>query len=72
MGMAKVNLGTLIRTRYVDYTARVIEEGEHKGHPWRVCSEARDRIKKEIREIIDVVGSDLGGDPIDGLVSGAE
>jgi ketose-bisphosphate aldolase len=57
MGMAKVNLGTLIRTRYVEYTAAVIEEGEHKGHPWRVCSEARQRIKKEIREIIDIVGS---------------
>ncbi|MCP5116104.1 MAG: class II fructose-bisphosphate aldolase [bacterium] len=56
-GMAKVNLGTLIRTRYVEYTADVIQEGEHTGHPWRVCSEVKERIKKEIREIIDIVGS---------------
>ena len=57
MGMAKVNLGTLIRTRYVELTAEVIAEDQHKGHPWRVCAEVKERIKTEIREYIDIVGS---------------
>lgn len=57
MGMAKVNLGTLIRTRYVEYTGAVIAEDEHKDHPWRVCAEVKERIKEEIREIIEIVGS---------------
>ena len=57
MGMAKVNLGTLIRTRYVEYTAAVIGESNHQGHPWRVAREVKERIKKEIREIIEIVGS---------------
>lgn len=56
-GMAKVNLGTLIRTRFVEDTAEVIAEGEHQGHPWRVSREVKERIKRHIREIIDIVGS---------------
>src|SRR3954468_12887374 len=32
MGMAKANLGTLIRTRAVEYTTQVIAEGKHQNH----------------------------------------
>ena len=57
MGMAKVNLGTLIRTRYVEYTAEVIAEGKHQNHPWRVSQEVCERIKPHVRHIIRITGS---------------
>ncbi len=56
-GMAKVNLGTLIRTRFVEYTADVIAEGEHQNHPWCVAAEVHERIKPHIEHILEVTGS---------------
>ena len=57
LGMAKVNLGTLVRARYVQYTADVIAEGEHQNHPWRVCRAAKDRLKEDVRHVVEVTGS---------------
>jgi ketose-bisphosphate aldolase len=57
MGMAKVNLGTLLRTRCVEYTAEVIKEGKHQNHPWRVGQAVKDRLKPHIRHILQVAGS---------------
>jgi ketose-bisphosphate aldolase len=57
LGMAKVNLGTLIRTRYVEYTAEVIAEGKHQNHPWRVCQAVKDRIKEDVRYIVRLTNS---------------
>ena len=57
LGMAKVNLGTLIRTRLVEYTHDVIAEDQHQNHPWRVSAAVIDRIKTHIRHIIEVIGS---------------
>ena len=36
MGMAKMNLGTLLRTRCVEFTTAVLAEGKgvHQNHPW--------------------------------------
>ena len=57
LGMAKVNLGTLLRTRLVQYTRDVIDEGQHQNHPWRVGAEVIHRIKPHMRHIIEVIGS---------------
>lgn len=57
MGMAKANLGTLIRTRFVEHTATVIAEGKHMNHPWRVGMAAKDLLKPDIRHILNVTGS---------------
>jgi ketose-bisphosphate aldolase len=57
MGMAKANLGTLIRTRCVQYTAEVIAEGKHQDHPWRVGQMVKDRLKPHIRHILEATGS---------------
>jgi len=57
MGMAKANLGTLIRTRCVEYTAQVIAEAKHANHPWRVGLAVKNRLKPHIREILEVTGS---------------
>jgi ketose-bisphosphate aldolase len=63
MGMAKANLGTLIRTRCVEHMRDVIAENEHKNHPWRVGMAVKDRLKPDIRHILTITGSaGRGGD----------
>lgn len=57
MGMAKANLGTLIRTRWVEHTAKVIADNQHKNHPWRVGQAVKDLLKTDIRHILRVAGS---------------
>jgi len=57
MGMAKANLGTLIRTRWVEHTAAVIAERKHNNHPWRVGLAVKDRLKPDIRHILQITGS---------------
>ena len=54
---AKANLGTLIRTRCVEYTAEVIKEGKHANHPWRVGQAVKDRLKPHVRHILSTAGS---------------
>jgi ketose-bisphosphate aldolase len=57
MGMAKANLGTLIRTRCAEFTAEVIAEGKHQNHPWRVGLAVKDRLKPLIKQMLQVIGS---------------
>ena len=57
MGMAKANLGTLIRTRCVEFTVQVIAENKHANHPWRVGEAVKDRLKPDIKHILRVAGS---------------
>jgi fructose/tagatose bisphosphate aldolase len=57
MGMAKANLGTLIRTRWVEHAAAVIKENEHKNHPWRVGLAVKDRLKSDIRHMLQITSS---------------
>lgn len=56
-GMAKANLGTLIRTRCVEFTAQVIAENQHANHPWRVGLAVKDRLKPDVKHILRVAGS---------------
>jgi ketose-bisphosphate aldolase len=57
MGMAKANLGTLIRTRWVEFAAQVIAENKHANHPWRVGEAVKERLKPDIKHILRVAGS---------------
>ena len=59
MGMAKINLGTLLRTRCVEFTADALAEGKdaHKNHPWRVGQAVKDKLKPLVRHALDVSGS---------------
>jgi ketose-bisphosphate aldolase len=57
LGMAKANLGTLIRTRWVEHTAAVIAENQHKNHPWRIGQAVKDRLKPDIRHMLRITGS---------------
>jgi ketose-bisphosphate aldolase len=57
MGMAKVNLGTLLRARCVEYTAQVIAENRHNGHSWKVGIAVQELLKPHIRHILRCTGS---------------
>jgi ketose-bisphosphate aldolase len=57
MGMAKANLGTLIRTRCVEFMRDVIAEGRHQNHPWRVGQAVKDRLKPLIADMLRLTGS---------------
>jgi ketose-bisphosphate aldolase len=57
MGMAKANLGTLIRTRWVEFTAEAIAESKHQNHPWRVGLAVKDRIKPLVKDMLRLIGS---------------
>jgi ketose-bisphosphate aldolase len=57
MGMAKANLGTLIRTRWVEFAGQVIAENKHANHLWRVGEAVKERLKPDIRHILRVAGS---------------
>jgi ketose-bisphosphate aldolase len=57
MGMAKANLGTLIRTRWIEHAAAVIAEAGHQNHPWRVGQAVKERLKPDIRHMLRVTGS---------------
>ena len=57
IGIAKVNLGTLVRTNHLKNLALVIAEDPHEGHPWRVRMAAKELLKTDIRNLIRSVGS---------------
>src|SRR5688500_16138566 len=56
MGMAKANLGTLIRTRCVEHMRDLIAENQHKNHPWRVGQAVKERLKPDIRHMLQITG----------------
>jgi ketose-bisphosphate aldolase len=56
MGMAKANLGTLIRTRFVQLTRQVIEENKHGNHPWKVGLAVKDLLKPDIKHMLEICG----------------
>jgi len=58
LGMAKVNLGTQLRTNYVKHYQDLAENFGHKGHPWRIAEQIKERMKKECVEFLKLVGSD--------------
>ncbi len=57
-GMAKVNYGTVIRYKYLDYVKEALNGTfEHKGHMWRVQQHAKVRLMEDVRDIIRLLGS---------------
>jgi fructose/tagatose bisphosphate aldolase len=57
IGITKINFGTLVRHRYLDYYAQAMQELDHGGHAWKVAQHAMDRLKEVIRGIIALSGS---------------
>ncbi|MFV0465741.1 MAG: class II fructose-bisphosphate aldolase [Lachnospiraceae bacterium] len=56
-GVAKINFGTQIRVAYLDYIKQGLELGMDGGHAWKLSSYAETCLQKDIKEIIELAGS---------------
>lgn len=57
LGMAKVNLATVLRIDFVDYYREALDTLDHNGHPWRIGQAVKDRLKIECIAFLELVGS---------------
>jgi ketose-bisphosphate aldolase len=57
-GMTKINFGEGLRMNYIKYFNEFSKTLNHEHHVWRIARAAKDRLKKDIKEIIQAVGSD--------------
>ena len=57
-GMAKINFGTLIRTRVLEHLSGALDGGcEHGGHLWRVNQHVCAKLKEDVRPLLRLCGS---------------
>jgi fructose-bisphosphate aldolase class II len=57
-GMTKINFGEGLRMNYIGYFNEFSRTLNHEHHVWRIARAAKDRLKKDIKDIIRAVGSD--------------
>lgn len=57
LGIAKINFGTDIRYKYVEYYSEGIQTLNHQGHSWKISQYACDKLGNVIRNIINLAGS---------------
>lgn len=57
-GMTKINFGEGLRMNYIQYYNELTRTMNHEHHDWRIGRAAKDRLKKDIKEIIRAVGSE--------------
>lgn len=57
-GMTKINFGEGLRMNYIKYFNEFSQTLNHEHHAWRIARAAKDRLKKDIKDIIRAVGSD--------------
>ena len=54
LGVSKINFGTLVRHKYVEYLKEGIETLDHQGHIWKISQYASRKLEKVISDIIDL------------------
>jgi ketose-bisphosphate aldolase len=57
IGVAKINFGTLVRHKYVEYLKEAIDTMDHQGHSWKISQYAEAKLETVIGEIIKLSGS---------------
>lgn len=57
-GMTKINFGEGLRMNYIRYFNELSQTLNHEHHVWRIARAAKDRLKEDIRAIVQAVGSD--------------
>jgi ketose-bisphosphate aldolase len=57
-GMAKINFGEPFRYNYIKYFNELTDEMEHLWHPWKIMQEVKNRLKIDMSNIIEALGSD--------------
>lgn len=58
LGVAKINFGTEIRYRYVQYYREALETLDHQGHSWILSQYAGNALVEDVKHIIRLSGSD--------------
>ena len=56
-GVAKINFGTQVRCKYVEYLKQGLAEKKDGGHAWKLSSYAEQCLREDIKEIIRLAGS---------------
>ncbi|MGI6578981.1 MAG: class II fructose-bisphosphate aldolase [Saccharofermentanales bacterium] len=56
-GIAKINFGTLVRTKYVEFLQEAFHSINHNNHSWKISQYAKQKLEKIINQIIDLSGS---------------
>lgn len=57
IGICKINFGTLIRHKYMEYYKEGIDTLDHNAHSWKVAQYACNKLKDVVKEIIELSGS---------------
>lgn len=57
LGVAKINFGTHVRHKYVEYYKQGLETLDHQGHSWKLSQFASDKLCGDIKDIIELSGS---------------
>lgn len=58
LGVAKINFGTEIRYKYVEYYEEGIRTLVHQGHSWKLSQYANAKLVEDVKKIILLAGSD--------------
>ena len=56
-GMNKINFGEPFRFNYINYFCELADSMEHLWHPWKIMRENKDKIKMDMIELIEALGS---------------
>ncbi len=57
MGIAKINFGTDIRYKYVQYYKEALDTLDHQGHSWKISQWVSDKLTEDVKNIIRLSGS---------------
>ena len=57
LGVAKINFGTEIRYKYVEYLEEGMQALDHQGHSWKLSRFANEKLQEDVRKIILLAGS---------------
>jgi hypothetical protein len=56
-GMAKIIFGEPFRYNYIRYFYELTDSMEHLWHTWKIMREVKERLKKDMMQIIEALGS---------------
>ena len=57
LGVAKINFGTEIRYKYVEYLEEGMQALDHQGHSWKLSRFDNEKLQEDVRKIILLAGS---------------
>ena len=56
-GMSKINFGEFFRFNYINYFIELADSMEHFWHPWKIMQQVKKRLRSDMIELIEAVGS---------------